>query len=444
MTRRTRTFENVTDADLVRQVVGDHGLTPDVDVDGPTHPVVCQLNQSDLAFLRDRVLPLGADMWLDGTTLHVGARRDEPIVLRYGHELLDLRVLADVAMQVTEQRVAGWDASAKEAVLEVGGPGVRSASDLGDDVGGGGLARRGVRRAACHHHTADGDERRAEARALAAGLYRERARRFVTGSGTVDGISALRAGRSVTMNGLGAMFDGDYRLRRVGAPLRPGSPATAPISTVERSGSDDERVGHGSSARLSAVADAGCDPGRHVIRAYRRLAGRAHRPGHRQPGPRRAGPGEGAPAVGARRWQRPLRDLGAGRHVDGGQRARHLVRARPRRRGARRLRGRRPAAAGGDRLTVERPRRAAGDDGGCGNPKRTILTGAGVRITLDDTLARCPSCWRRRADSGCALDDTPASVTVEDAKRQLGDPRGGGRHRRRRIEGERPGAPRCR
>src|SRR5688500_11921051 len=54
MTRRTRAFEQVSDAELFRRVAADHGLRAEVDVDGPTYRVVAQVNQSDLAFLRDR------------------------------------------------------------------------------------------------------------------------------------------------------------------------------------------------------------------------------------------------------------------------------------------------------------------------------------------------------------------------------------------------------
>lgn len=213
MTRRTRTFEDSSDADVVTQIAGDHGLTPDVDLDGPTHAALCQLNQSDLAFLRDRALPYGADVWLADGTLHVGRRTDDPVVLRLGRELLAFRVLADLALQATEQRVAGWDPHAKDAVLETADQSSLGA-DLGGDVGGGGLladafgerpATTTLRRAVTT----------AEAKAVAKGLYLERARRFLTGAGVVDGIAGLRAGRSVTMAGLGKLFDGTYRLSRV-------------------------------------------------------------------------------------------------------------------------------------------------------------------------------------------------------------------------------------
>lgn len=213
MTRRSRTFEDSSDADIIERIAGDHGLTPEVDLDGPTYAAVNQLNQSDLAFLRDRALPHGADVWLDGRTLHVGAHDEDPLALRLGRELLSCRVLADLALQATEQRVAGWDPDAKEAVLETADESALGA-DLGTDVGGGGILADafGDRLATTTLQTA---VTAAEARALAEGLYRDRARRFVTGAGVADGLAGLRAGRAVTLDGLGAMFDGTYRLTRV-------------------------------------------------------------------------------------------------------------------------------------------------------------------------------------------------------------------------------------
>lgn len=213
LARRTRTFEDSTDAEVIEQVARDHGLTPEIELPGPTHAAICQLNQCDLAFVRDRALPYGADVWLDGTTLHVGRREDDPVVLRYGRELFAFRALVDLAMQASEQRVAGWDPDTKKPVLESSDQSSLGA-DLGSDVGGGGLLSEtfGDRSATTTlHHAVTA----AEGQAIAEGLYRERARRFVTGSGLVDGIPGLRAGRSAAVVDLGPVFDGTYRLTRV-------------------------------------------------------------------------------------------------------------------------------------------------------------------------------------------------------------------------------------
>jgi len=53
------------------------------------------------------------------------------------------------------------------------------------------------------------------ARSMAEASYRSRARRFVTGSALADGDARLRAGVTVTLSGLGSLFDGDYYVVRV-------------------------------------------------------------------------------------------------------------------------------------------------------------------------------------------------------------------------------------
>ncbi len=87
MKRRTRTFDDMSDSDIAGRIAGDHGLTPDVSMSGPTHKVVAQVNQSDLAFLRERARNVDAELWMDGSTLHVqshSARGGQPFQLSYG------------------------------------------------------------------------------------------------------------------------------------------------------------------------------------------------------------------------------------------------------------------------------------------------------------------------------------------------------------------------
>ena len=74
MTRRTRTFANVSDRDAATQIAGDHGLTPSIGIDGPTYAVLAQLNQSDLAFLRERARSIDAELWISDTTLNLQPR----------------------------------------------------------------------------------------------------------------------------------------------------------------------------------------------------------------------------------------------------------------------------------------------------------------------------------------------------------------------------------
>src|SRR5436309_5576380 len=68
MTRRTRTFTDVSDADVARQLANDHGLSPNVSLSGPTYKLLAQVNQSDLAFLRERARTVDAELWMEGRT----------------------------------------------------------------------------------------------------------------------------------------------------------------------------------------------------------------------------------------------------------------------------------------------------------------------------------------------------------------------------------------
>jgi uncharacterized protein involved in type VI secretion and phage assembly len=52
-----------------------------------------------------------------------------------------------------------------------------------------------------------------------------------------------------------------------------------------------------------------------------------------------------------------------------------------------------------------------------GNPKRTILTGKGVRITLDDSDGAVSLLLETPGGQRVRLDDTPGRVTVEDSNR---------------------------
>jgi phage protein D len=217
MTRRTRTFADVSDADVFTQIAGDHGLSPDVSVTGATHKVLAQLNQSDLAFMRERARALDAELALAGTTLTVKARPDrgrgQPFALTYGKELREFRVIADVAGQATTVEVSGWDVAGKAALKETADDSVVSGELGGGDSGPSVLSSAFGRRRECVANavpqTAD------EARARARALQQRRARRFLVGHGTAETHPELRVGATVRLNGLGPLFAGDFYLAAV-------------------------------------------------------------------------------------------------------------------------------------------------------------------------------------------------------------------------------------
>jgi phage protein D len=215
MERRTRSFENITDADLIRQIATQHGLKAEIDVVGPTHRVLAQVNQSDLAFLRERVAAIDAELWVDDRTLYAQARTKRKagsVAFTYGENLKEFSVLADLAHQRSAVQVSGWDVGGKEAIDVKADEKV-----IKDELRGGrsgsavlaqALAERRERIVSAVPLSPDEAQKMAEAR------YRERARRFVSGSGVVDGNIKLRVGATVELKGLGVYFDGPYYVTR--------------------------------------------------------------------------------------------------------------------------------------------------------------------------------------------------------------------------------------
>lgn len=216
MTRRTRTFEDLSDADLIRQVASEHGLQAEVDLSGPTHRVLAQVNQSDLALVRDRVRSLGGELWVEDQKLLAKRRESrgsETVELTYGRQLRELRLCADLAGQRTAVVAGGWDVSAKSALNEEAGTDVLGNEVVGGDAGSQLLQDTfGARKEALVHGTpAVADE----ARALAEGYFKIMARRFVTGRGVAEPTPGLRVGNQIDLTGLGALFNGRYYLAAV-------------------------------------------------------------------------------------------------------------------------------------------------------------------------------------------------------------------------------------
>ncbi len=211
MTRRTRSFENISDSDLFQQVASQYGLQTNIDVTGPTYKVLTQVNQSDLAFLRERARAVDAELWVDDKTLNVKSRnlrKTSDVTLTYAQGLHEFSVLADIAGQVSSFTVSGWDVAGKQSIKFKATDSALS-SELNGDSGGSLVLGQaiGQRDQQIVHDLPFTSQ---EAQTLAEGDYRRTARRFVTGTGVAEGDSRLRVGTKLQLEGIGPIFEGAY------------------------------------------------------------------------------------------------------------------------------------------------------------------------------------------------------------------------------------------
>jgi phage protein D len=206
MTRRTRNFSDASDSDVFTQIAGDHGLSANVNVSGPTYRVLAQINQSDLAFIRERAR----------STLNAKShanRSGNPIELKRGRHLREFNVLADLSHQRTSIAVNGWDISGKSG-LQYEATSSAISNELNGDTSGVSILESalGARKESLAHTVPLNSQ---EAQTLAEAYFRMTARRFVVGHGVANTLPGLRVGAQVDIQNVGPLFSGKYYLTEV-------------------------------------------------------------------------------------------------------------------------------------------------------------------------------------------------------------------------------------
>ena len=210
MTRRAKTYEQMSDADIAAAVANEHGLTPSTAADGPTYDVVQQWNQSDLAFLRERARLVQAELWCEDDTLNFktrGNRSASSVTLVQGNQLVSIECRADLAHQRTKVTVSGYDAAQRATIEQEAGSDTVQAEVSGGQTGPSVLQRALGERVSSRVREApllDG-----EATAWANAEMLRRSRGFVTVAGTTHGTPDLVVGSRLTLQRVGSPFEGD-------------------------------------------------------------------------------------------------------------------------------------------------------------------------------------------------------------------------------------------
>jgi phage protein D len=211
MTRRTRTFADASDSDVMNRIAQDHGLQPNIDISGPSYKVLAQVNQSDLAFMRDRARTIDAEVWMDDRNLYAKSRpqrNNGTVKLTHGGELREITVLADLASQRTAISVNGWDVSGKSALThEADSQAI--GNELNGDTSGLSILQSafGERKESLVNTIPLNSD---EAKVAAETALKMTARRFVTVRGMAQANAKVRVGTYLDLQGLGPLFSGKY------------------------------------------------------------------------------------------------------------------------------------------------------------------------------------------------------------------------------------------
>ena len=111
--RYNRSFLNQMDSDIVKQIIGETGISPGkIDSSGVNHEYVFQENQTNMEFLRERAARIGYELFIqDGKLNFCQPESKESLSLKWLNEISKFSVRVTNAEQVKAVEVRSWDFS---------------------------------------------------------------------------------------------------------------------------------------------------------------------------------------------------------------------------------------------------------------------------------------------------------------------------------------------
>lgn len=208
--RKVRTWQDVGVSDIVQRITSEAGLTGSVRFSGSVrYPFFQQSAETDREVIarleRDHdarfYFENGRYVFSDAASLGAGA----PVHLKYTEGLLSFRPRISAVQQAKSVEVRGWDPKAKQAIVNRASNGA-STSQIG-------TTRDTVARAfpnsviVVADRTVDTVD---QARAMAKSGLDRRADAYVEAEGVALGNPKIRAGKKVTIEGVGRKLGGTY------------------------------------------------------------------------------------------------------------------------------------------------------------------------------------------------------------------------------------------
>lgn len=209
--RKTRSFVQMKDSDIARQIAIDAGLRAQAQDSKVKLDYVLQHNQTDMEFLQARARRIGYEVVVEDKTLHFRlpqTARKEVLTLSLEEQIVEFYPRLTTMTQVGQIEAHGWIPKEKKAVVGQAGVG-KETTKMGGRISGPQSAKQAFGSAS------SGSVRspvfsQAEADQMALGRFNDMALAYINGEGVCLGLTALRAGVVIKIEGLGKRFSGLY------------------------------------------------------------------------------------------------------------------------------------------------------------------------------------------------------------------------------------------
>ena len=225
-TQNTRTFQSVSDKDIVQKIAQEANLQADAEDTQVHYDYVMQPNQTDFEFLRERARRLHFEILVQDKTLifrRSQERKSESYTLVWAHAqkavamgpntlpLSTFSLQMDASKPATSTVTRCYDPMTKQAFVARAGPSDQT-SPMGGTQKGGDVNQNAFKREreSVHVVTPFGSQSQCYEHAKAS--YNNQAMGLISGTAETIGVPELRGGQIITLLGVGRRFEGDYRI----------------------------------------------------------------------------------------------------------------------------------------------------------------------------------------------------------------------------------------
>ncbi|MBZ9751572.1 VgrG-related protein [Deinococcus sp. HMF7620] len=206
----TRSFQNISDLDLVKKLAGEAGMTAKTEGSSVVHPYVLQHNQTNLAFLRERVSRLGLILYADGTTLHCQpVKGQDAIDLAWGDNLAEFLPRLTSMAQTSQSTVRSWDPKQKRSVVGQATSG-QGKAEVSESTKSEGVAQQAFNMKAPATSSTLIVREQGYAAAIAQAQRNTVAEQLLEARGVTAGYPRLTAGTTLNIKNVGKRFSGKY------------------------------------------------------------------------------------------------------------------------------------------------------------------------------------------------------------------------------------------
>lgn len=214
--KQSRNWKNVTDSGVISKLANEYGLDGVIQTTEEQHAQIEQNQESDLELMKKLAERNHFEFYVSTPNkLHFGEPNDggDGVVnLLWGRTLLGFKPEANLAAQVAQVEVYGWDPQEKKAIVGKATAGDESGRDPRRQSGSQRVQaiakKKPVLQVRQPVFTAAEAERRAKA------ILTDHAKKFLTGEAESIGLPDLQPDRNIFLGNLGAPFSKTYYIQQ--------------------------------------------------------------------------------------------------------------------------------------------------------------------------------------------------------------------------------------